>query len=211
MSSLEEVQAKLAKLQADLPRRSLEDIQARLANLQIDVAEIQADLEALKLPVLPPTLEQDEERLQRYLALKPILVRSGDLLRNHPSIKAAEGWLGKRPELDPLALNVECDKYVLRGCVYNVPLPELYMRWFCDTRQLEIYPAATHYVLAGRWADVLMEFVQRLGVRMPHVALPAEKLDELRKDAGRHDEPARRHVLKIVEEGSKILGEKFYL
>lgn len=211
MSSLEEIQAKLAKLQTALPGRSLEEIQARLADLQTAVAEIQADLEASKLPVPPPTLEQDEERLQRYLAQQSILMLAQQTMPDHPLTKAAAGWLGERPELDPLALNVECDKYVLRGCPYNIPMPELYKRWFGDTRQLEIYPAATRYVLAGRWADVLMEFVQRLGVRMPHVALPAEKLDELRKDAGRHDEPARQHVLKIVEEGSKILGEKFYL
>jgi hypothetical protein len=170
--------------------------------------------EAPKLPVLPeppPTLEQDEEKLNRYLSLRPILEKARQMLPDHPSLKAVEGWLGERPELDPLGLHVECDKYVLRGCIYNVPMPELYTRWFCDTRQLETYPAATRYVLDGRWADVLMEFVQRLGVRMPRLALPAEKLDELRKDAGRHDEAARRHVLKIVEEGNKILGEKFYL
>jgi hypothetical protein len=213
MRSLEEIQAELAKLQADLPRRSLEDIQARLADLQTDVAEIQADLEAPVLPEPPPTLEQDEEKLNRYLSLRPILEKARQMLPDHPLTKAVTvaGWLGERPELDPLGLHVECDKYVLRGCIYNVPMPELYTRWFCDTRQLETYPAATRYVLDGRWADVLMEFVQRLGVRMPRLALPAEKLDALRRDASRHDEPARRHVLKIVEEGNKILGEKYHL
>jgi len=211
MRSLEEIQAKLAKLQADLPGRSLEEIQARLADLQIDVAEIQADREAPVLPEPPPTLEQDEEKLNRYLSLRPILEKARQTMPDHPSLKAVEGWLGEMPELDPLGLHLECDRYALKGCIYNVPMPELYTRWFCDTRQLETYPAATRYVLAGRWADVLMEFVQRLGVRMPHVALPAEKLGELRKDAGRYNESARRHVLKIVEEGNKILGEKFYL
>jgi hypothetical protein len=209
MRSREEIRAKLE--QARQLSRSNLAVQGWCEALEWLGADTEEAPELPELPEPPPTLEQDEEKLLRYLSQRSILMLVQQKMPDHPLTKAAAGWLGERPELDPLGLHVECDKYVLKGCVYNVPMPELYARWFCDTRQLETYPAATRYVLAGRWADVLVEFVQRLGVRMPHVALPAEKLDELRKDAGRYDESARRHVLTIVEEGNKILGEKYHL
>jgi hypothetical protein len=208
MRSRKEIQAKLE--QARQLRRSNLAAQGWCEALEWLGADTEEAPELPVLPEPPPTLEQDEEKLNRYLSLRSILEQARQTMPDHPSLKAVEGWLGEMPELDPLELLAECDRFVFQQRYNNIPLPEVFQRWLSDRRSLEAFPMTARYILAGRWSEVLEEFVQRLGIQHPWAALPLEKLPELRKEATLYNIPAMMHVLAIAKEVEAETGEKYY-